>query len=168
MVACCWSSKLFDHQAKFCQGTVQELQRGQPQLDELAVIGHLNRTLLVLLFFNISCFFAVWELNEDEILLFLTYLASLQCENLLKTETAKFQSIYEKFNKEKATHLQSLKGTFSSLSFPQQRGLFVACTASGHCVSSLTTSYISWDIMLENFAIFYGAKLNTVPEFQLD
>uniref|UniRef100_A0A3Q7F3X5 DNA ligase 1 n=1 Tax=Solanum lycopersicum TaxID=4081 RepID=A0A3Q7F3X5_SOLLC len=36
--------------------------------------------------------------------------SSKECENLLKNETAKFQSIYEKFNKEKATHLQSLRG----------------------------------------------------------
>lgn len=37
-------------------------------------------------------------------------MASLQCENCLKDETAKFQALYEKFTKEKATHLQAMKG----------------------------------------------------------
>lgn len=37
---------------------------------------------------------------------------SVQCENLLKNETAKFQAVYDGFCKEKATHLQALKGTF--------------------------------------------------------
>ncbi|KAL6567409.1 hypothetical protein OROGR_001077 [Orobanche gracilis] len=31
------------------------------------------------------------------------------CENLLKSETAKFQEIFEKFSKEKSAHLQGLK-----------------------------------------------------------
>nr|GMD06217.1 DNA ligase 1 [Ipomoea batatas] len=31
--------------------------------------------------------------------------SSKECENLLKNESAKFQAIYEKFSKEKATHL---------------------------------------------------------------
>ncbi|KAG2687581.1 hypothetical protein I3843_09G059400 [Carya illinoinensis] len=36
--------------------------------------------------------------------------SSKECESCLKNETAKFQSLYEKFFKEKATHLQALKG----------------------------------------------------------
>ncbi|CAL8990685.1 unnamed protein product [Prunus brigantina] len=32
------------------------------------------------------------------------------CENCLKTETAKFRGLYEKFCKDKANHLQALKG----------------------------------------------------------
>ncbi|XP_016499999.1 uncharacterized protein LOC107818484 [Nicotiana tabacum] len=47
--------------------------------------------------------------------------SSKECENLLKTETAKFQSIYEKFNKEKATHLQSLKDTISKYEEEKER-----------------------------------------------
>ncbi|CAK9181803.1 unnamed protein product [Ilex paraguariensis] len=39
--------------------------------------------------------------------------SSKECENLLKSETAKFQAVYEKFCKEKATHLQTLKDTIS-------------------------------------------------------
>ncbi|XP_054800242.1 uncharacterized protein LOC129304568 [Prosopis cineraria] len=39
--------------------------------------------------------------------------SSKDCENSLKDETAKFQSLYEKFSKEKATHLQALKDIFS-------------------------------------------------------
>ncbi|KAL3851313.1 hypothetical protein ACJIZ3_013195 [Penstemon smallii] len=35
--------------------------------------------------------------------------SSKECENLLKNETAKFQEVYEKFCKDKATHLQALK-----------------------------------------------------------
>lgn len=41
----------------------------------------------------------------------------MQCENLLKNETVKFQSIYEKFNNEKATHLQALRGIFTNANF---------------------------------------------------
>lgn len=33
-----------------------------------------------------------------------------QCENCLKTETSKFQAVYEKFCKDQANHLQALKG----------------------------------------------------------
>ncbi|KAK4361118.1 hypothetical protein RND71_020070 [Anisodus tanguticus] len=47
--------------------------------------------------------------------------SSKECENLLKTETAKFQSIYEKFNKEKATHLQSLKDAISKYEEEKER-----------------------------------------------
>ncbi|KAL6546611.1 hypothetical protein OROMI_022332 [Orobanche minor] len=35
--------------------------------------------------------------------------SSKECENLLKSETAKFQEIFEKFSKEKSAHLQGLK-----------------------------------------------------------
>ncbi|XP_060191363.1 uncharacterized protein LOC132621204 isoform X2 [Lycium barbarum] len=47
--------------------------------------------------------------------------SSKECENLLKNETAKFQSIYDKFNKEKATHLQSLKDTISKYEEEKER-----------------------------------------------
>ncbi|XP_021810046.1 uncharacterized protein LOC110753444 [Prunus avium] len=33
------------------------------------------------------------------------------CENCLKTKTAKFQGLYEKFCKDQANHLQALKGS---------------------------------------------------------
>lgn len=46
-----------------------------------------------------------------KLILFVT--ANLQCENALKNETSKFQSLHEKFSKEKATHLQALKGRYS-------------------------------------------------------
>ncbi|TYJ13106.1 hypothetical protein E1A91_A10G028700v1 [Gossypium mustelinum] len=36
--------------------------------------------------------------------------SSKECENCLKSETAKFQKVYEKFCKEKTIHMQSLKG----------------------------------------------------------
>ncbi|VVA24465.1 PREDICTED: DNA ligase [Prunus dulcis] len=42
--------------------------------------------------------------------------SSKECENCLKTETAKFQALYEKFCKDQANHLQALKG--SSLQIP--------------------------------------------------
>ncbi|CAN4084054.1 unnamed protein product [Withania somnifera] len=47
--------------------------------------------------------------------------SSKECENLLKNETGKFQSIYEKFNKEKATHLQSLRDTISKYEEEKER-----------------------------------------------
>ncbi|WCJ27026.1 hypothetical protein M5689_008801 [Euphorbia peplus] len=50
--------------------------------------------------------------------------SSKECENCLKTETAKFQEIYEKFCKEKATHLQALKDTISKYEEEKER-LFV-------------------------------------------
>lgn len=70
---------------------------------------------------------------------------SMQCENLLKTETAKFQSIYEKFNKEKATHLQSLRGTFSNANFPKELDLFVVCRTFGTLGFQLNhLLFVSW------------------------
>ncbi|KAK7847227.1 hypothetical protein CFP56_006954 [Quercus suber] len=39
--------------------------------------------------------------------------SSKECENSLKNETARFQALYEKFCKEKASHLQALKDTIS-------------------------------------------------------
>lgn len=36
----------------------------------------------------------------------------LKCENCLKSETAKFQEIYDEFCKEKEAHLQALKDFF--------------------------------------------------------
>ncbi|XP_021900176.1 uncharacterized protein LOC110816329 [Carica papaya] len=39
--------------------------------------------------------------------------SSEECENWLKDETAKYKELYEKFCKEKAAHLQALKGPSS-------------------------------------------------------
>ncbi|KAK6149911.1 hypothetical protein DH2020_017436 [Rehmannia glutinosa] len=39
--------------------------------------------------------------------------SSKECENLLKSETAKFQQVYEKFSKEKSAHLEALKDVIS-------------------------------------------------------
>lgn len=39
--------------------------------------------------------------------------SSKECENSLKNETARFQALYEKFSKEKVSHLQALKDTIS-------------------------------------------------------
>ncbi|KAL7130038.1 hypothetical protein ABFS83_13G107000 [Erythranthe nasuta] len=39
--------------------------------------------------------------------------SSKECENLLKSETARFQEVYEKFSKEKSAHLQALKDVIS-------------------------------------------------------
>ncbi|XP_026380558.1 titin homolog [Papaver somniferum] len=39
--------------------------------------------------------------------------SSKECENSLKDEFAKFQSVYEKFSKEKAAHLQAFEDIFS-------------------------------------------------------
>ncbi|KAJ7968553.1 DNA ligase 1 [Quillaja saponaria] len=50
--------------------------------------------------------------------------SSKECENHLKIETAKFQAIYEKFSKEKATHLQALKDTISNFEEEKEK-LFV-------------------------------------------
>lgn len=37
----------------------------------------------------------------------------LQCENILKDQTAKFEELHHKFMKDKADHLQGLKGIVS-------------------------------------------------------
>uniref|UniRef100_A0A5B7BR78 DNA ligase 1 n=1 Tax=Davidia involucrata TaxID=16924 RepID=A0A5B7BR78_DAVIN len=50
--------------------------------------------------------------------------SSKECEYLLKNETAKFQAVYEKFCKEKATHLQALKDTISKYEEEKER-LFI-------------------------------------------
>ncbi|XP_050229068.1 uncharacterized protein LOC126678205 [Mercurialis annua] len=50
--------------------------------------------------------------------------SSKECENCLKTETAKFQEIYDKFCKEKASHLQALKDNISKFEEDKER-LFV-------------------------------------------
>ncbi|KAB2007417.1 hypothetical protein ES319_D10G028500v1 [Gossypium barbadense] len=50
--------------------------------------------------------------------------SSKECENCLKSETAKFQEVYEKFCKEKTIHLQSLKDTISRFEEDKER-LFV-------------------------------------------
>ncbi|EYU27968.1 hypothetical protein ABFS82_13G107300 [Erythranthe guttata] len=39
--------------------------------------------------------------------------SSKECENLLKSETARFQEVYEKFSNEKSAHLQALKDVIS-------------------------------------------------------
>lgn len=44
-----------------------------------------------------------------------TWIVSMQCETLLKNETAKFQEVYDKLCKEKAGHLQAMKGTYNLL-----------------------------------------------------
>ncbi|KAL6292660.1 hypothetical protein ACE6H2_000802 [Prunus campanulata] len=43
------------------------------------------------------------------------------CENCLKTETAKFQGLYEKFCKDQANHLQALKGIISNYKEEKER-----------------------------------------------
>lgn len=50
--------------------------------------------------------------------------SSKECENLLKNETAKFQSLYENFCKEKSEHLQALKETISKHEEEKER-LFI-------------------------------------------
>ncbi|CAL5412227.1 unnamed protein product [Camellia sinensis] len=50
--------------------------------------------------------------------------SSKECENLLKNETAKFQSIYENFCKEKSEHLQALKENISKHEEEKER-LFI-------------------------------------------
>ncbi|XP_021726449.1 WD repeat-containing protein 87-like [Chenopodium quinoa] len=50
--------------------------------------------------------------------------SSKECENALKEETVNFQGVYEKFSKEKATYLQSLKDTISKYEEGKER-LFV-------------------------------------------
>ncbi|XP_038895277.1 DNA ligase 1 isoform X1 [Benincasa hispida] len=50
--------------------------------------------------------------------------SSKECENCLKDETAKFRALYEKFTKEKATHLQAIKDTISKFEEEKER-LFV-------------------------------------------
>ncbi|XP_073301472.1 uncharacterized protein [Primulina huaijiensis] len=52
------------------------------------------------------------------------YKNSKECENLLKNETAKFQEIFEKFCKEKAMHLQTLKDVISKYEEEKER-LFI-------------------------------------------
>ncbi|XP_011043369.1 PREDICTED: putative golgin subfamily A member 6-like protein 8 [Populus euphratica] len=47
--------------------------------------------------------------------------SSKECENCLKSETAKFQEIYDKFCKEKEAHLQSLKDTVSKFEEDKER-----------------------------------------------
>ncbi|XP_074303367.1 uncharacterized protein LOC141637845 [Silene latifolia] len=47
--------------------------------------------------------------------------SSKECENVLKEETVKFEAIYEKFSKEKITHLQALKDTISKYEEEKER-----------------------------------------------
>ncbi|KAI5570638.1 hypothetical protein POPTR_011G051900v4 [Populus trichocarpa] len=47
--------------------------------------------------------------------------SSKECENWLKSETAKFQEIYDKFCKEKEAHLQALKDTVSKFEEDKER-----------------------------------------------
>ncbi|KAL2931981.1 Meiosis-specific protein ASY3 [Bienertia sinuspersici] len=44
-----------------------------------------------------------------------------ECENALKEETVKFQEVYEKFSKEKATYVQALKDTISKYEEEKER-----------------------------------------------
>ncbi|XP_071736176.1 meiosis-specific protein ASY3-like [Rutidosis leptorrhynchoides] len=47
--------------------------------------------------------------------------SSKECENLLKNETAKFQTLYENFSKDKNAHLQALKDTISKYEEDKER-----------------------------------------------
>ncbi|KAG6756019.1 hypothetical protein POTOM_039434 [Populus tomentosa] len=47
--------------------------------------------------------------------------SSKECENCLKSETDKFQEIYDKFCKEKEAHLQALKDTVSKFEEDKER-----------------------------------------------
>ncbi|KAF9672340.1 hypothetical protein SADUNF_Sadunf11G0031200 [Salix dunnii] len=47
--------------------------------------------------------------------------SSKECENCLKSETAKFQEIHDKFCKEKEAHLQALKDTVSKFEEDKER-----------------------------------------------
>ncbi|KAL9243605.1 hypothetical protein vseg_017474 [Gypsophila vaccaria] len=47
--------------------------------------------------------------------------SSKECENTIKEETAKFEALYVKFGKEKATHLQSLKDTIAKYEEEKER-----------------------------------------------
>ncbi|BFG27761.1 hypothetical protein CerSpe_140350 [Prunus speciosa] len=47
--------------------------------------------------------------------------SSKECENCLKTESAKFQALYEKFCKDQANHLQALKGIISNYEEEKER-----------------------------------------------
>ncbi|KAK3016443.1 hypothetical protein RJ639_007798 [Escallonia herrerae] len=44
-----------------------------------------------------------------------------ECESLMKNETTKFQTVYEKFCKEKAAHMQALKDTISKYEEEKER-----------------------------------------------
>ncbi|KAK3009420.1 hypothetical protein RJ639_014129 [Escallonia herrerae] len=46
---------------------------------------------------------------------------SKECETLMKNETTKFQTVYEKFCKEKAAHMQALKDTISKYEEEKER-----------------------------------------------
>ncbi|KAL1805604.1 hypothetical protein ACET3Z_028672 [Daucus carota] len=50
--------------------------------------------------------------------------SSKECENLLKSEAAKFQALCENFNKEKAAHVQALQETFSKFEDEKEK-LFI-------------------------------------------
>ncbi|KAK2968490.1 hypothetical protein RJ640_030101 [Escallonia rubra] len=47
--------------------------------------------------------------------------SSKECETLMKNETTKFQTVYEKFCKEKAAHMQALKDTISKYEEEKER-----------------------------------------------
>ncbi|KAK0578994.1 hypothetical protein LWI29_019450 [Acer saccharum] len=47
--------------------------------------------------------------------------SSKECENCLKNETAKFQEVYDKFCKEKGSHLEALKDTISKFEEDKER-----------------------------------------------
>ncbi|KAL6282314.1 hypothetical protein ACE6H2_013243 [Prunus campanulata] len=47
--------------------------------------------------------------------------SSKECENCLKTESAKFQALYEKFCKDQANHLLALKGIISNYEEEKER-----------------------------------------------
>lgn len=76
-------------QAKFRQISFKELKRGL-----WTICDGLFPSCLVWLIIALVSYLIVYT----------------QCENCLKTETSKFQAVYEKFCKDQANHLQALKG----------------------------------------------------------
>lgn len=77
----------------------------------------------------------------------------LQCENCLKNETAKFQELYQKFSKEKVTHLQALKGILPhSFQFSQK------CGWKAWIITCSITSHIFWSISLSNCSRFVACN----------
>lgn len=67
-----------------------------------------NKDELLMIRFSSIFGFYIWVWYNDPKFKVIVH---LQCENCLKNETTKFQEIYEKFCKEKAAHLQALKGS---------------------------------------------------------
>lgn len=77
----------------------------------------------------------------------------LQCENCLKNETAKFQELYQKFSKEKVTHLQALKGIL-----PRRFQFLQECGWKAWIITCSITSHILWSISLSNCCRFVACN----------